>query len=87
MGKRRATPGTKQLNLEVTEGLLAEAKAFAQGRGETMRQVVETALRRHMAYPPAPPPPPAPLPTPEPLPDAAPAPPPAKAKKPGRKKG
>jgi hypothetical protein len=52
MGKRRATPGTKQLGLELAESLAGELRRFAAGRSETMRQVVEQALRRHMDNPP-----------------------------------
>jgi hypothetical protein len=62
---RRPTKGAKPLYLELPEALLAELQAFAGGRGETVKQVVELAVRRHMAYPP---PPPAPPPV-EPLPD------------------
>lgn len=44
--------GTVQLGVGVDAALLERVKDFAEGRSETMRHVVETALRRHMAYPP-----------------------------------
>ena len=52
MGKRRATAGTGQLNLEIELSLLERLRAFVRDRGETLRQAVELALRRHMANPP-----------------------------------
>jgi hypothetical protein len=52
MPARRATPGTKQLNLEVDESVFVELNAFSQRLGLTKRQVVEKALRRHMDHPP-----------------------------------
>jgi hypothetical protein len=58
MGKRRVTPGTSQLNLEIETGLRERLKAFAEERGEKVRHVVEAALRRHMDNPPPPPKPP-----------------------------
>ncbi len=67
---RNATQGTKQLGLEVDAELVDRIKAFAKGRGETLRKVVETALRRHMAYPPPVQPPP--VPPPHPFPDSPP---------------
>lgn len=67
---RKSTKGTRQLGVEVAETLIEEVRAFAVARGEKLRQVVEEALRRHMAYPP-PPVPPVPPPVPAPLPDAA----------------
>ncbi len=81
MAARRATPGTKQLNLEIDEKLFNELKAFVTGRRLTNRQVVELALRRHFDNPPPPPVAP-PLP---PLVTDAPA--PVAAKKPTSKKG
>jgi hypothetical protein len=56
MGKRRSTPGTKQVGLELAGALVDELRRFAAGRAETMRQVVEQALRRHMDNPPPIPP-------------------------------
>lgn len=83
MAKRRATPGTGQLNLEIELALLERLRAFGRGRGEKLRWVVEMALRRHMDNPP-PPPELVPLP---PLPPPSPAVPvdPPKATKPGRR--
>jgi len=52
MGKRRVTPGTGQLNLEIEIGLLVKLREFVRSRNETQRQAVEAALRRHMANPP-----------------------------------
>ncbi len=58
MGKRRVTPGTSQLNLEIETGLRERLRAFTEERGEKVRHVVEAALRRHMDNPPPPPKPP-----------------------------
>jgi hypothetical protein len=55
MPARRATPGTKQLNLEIDEKLFVELKSFVAGRKLTNRMVVEHALRRHFDNPPPPP--------------------------------
>lgn len=52
MGNRRATHGTGQLNLEIELTLLEALRKFVRARGETQRQAVELALRRHMANPP-----------------------------------
>lgn len=54
------TKGTKQFGAEITAELVDEVKAFATKRGETVRRVIEAALRRHMDNPPpvVPPPPP-----------------------------
>lgn len=82
MPARRATPGTKQLNLEIAEKLFNELKAFVAGRGQTMRHAVEGALRRHLDNPP----PILPLPRlPDVPPEAVPAKPAAKGR--SRKKG
>jgi hypothetical protein len=80
---KQPVKGTKQVLLELPEGLVADAKAFAASRGETLKEVVIGALRRHMAYPPQPKPPPVPppIPDPDPLPDAEPAPPAEKKRK------
>lgn len=64
---RRPTKGAAPLYLELPADLLAELRAFAKSRGETVRQVAIMAFRRHMTYPPVPPPPPAPV---EPLPNS-----------------
>jgi len=54
--------GTEQLGVGINSEIIKELKAFAESRGETIRAIVEMALRRHMANPPPlpePPPPPA----------------------------
>lgn len=58
MGKRRVTPGTGQLNLEIETALLERLRSFGRDRGEKLRHVVEMALCRHMDNPPPPPRPP-----------------------------
>jgi len=58
--------GTAQVNAELPAAFLDEVKAFAEGRGEKIRDVIYHALRRHLKYPPAP----VELPA-EPLPDSA----------------
>ncbi len=55
MSKRRVTPGTGQLNLEIESGLLEQFREFVRSRGEKMRHNVEMAMRRHMGNPPPPP--------------------------------
>lgn len=55
MAKRRVTPGTSQLNLEIESSLLQKLRGFARDRDEKLRHVVEMAIRRHLDYPPAPP--------------------------------
>ena len=64
MGKRRVTPGTGQLNLEIELSLLERLRGFVRERDEKIRHVIEMAIRRHLDYPPPPPAPPtiAPLP-------------------------
>lgn len=56
--------GTSQLGVGIATELFDEVKAFAEGRGQTLRHVVERALRRHLDSPPPivtePPLPPAP---------------------------
>ena len=64
MGKRRVTPGTGQLNLEIETALLERLRTFGRDRGEKLRRVVEMALRRHMDNPPPPPKPPEVVPLP-----------------------
>ncbi len=54
MGKRRATPGTKQIAAEVGEALLTEFKTFVKSRRETLRDHLELAMRRHLDNPPPP---------------------------------
>lgn len=55
MAKRRVTPGTGQLNLEIESSLLERLRSFVRDRDEKMRHVVEMAIRRHLDYPPPPP--------------------------------
>lgn len=52
--------GTEQLGAGIDVKLAAELRAFAKSRGESLRSVIEAALRRHMDNPPplVPPPPP-----------------------------
>ena len=64
MGKRRVTPGTGQLNLEIESALLERLRDFVRDRDEKIRHVVEMAIRRHMDYPPPLPKPPEILPLP-----------------------
>jgi hypothetical protein len=58
--------GTEQIGVGIDSALVIQLRAFAGSRGETIRAVVEMALRRHMANPPPPtvplPPPITPLP-------------------------
>lgn len=49
---RKSTKGTTQLGAEVSAELAAHMREFARSRGETLREVIEMALRRHMANPP-----------------------------------
>ena len=55
MGKRRVTPGTGQVNLEIESSLLERLRGFVRERDEKLRHVVEMAIRRHLDYPPPPP--------------------------------
>ena len=64
MAKRRVTPGTGQLNLEIESSLLERLRGFVRERDEKMRHVVEMAIRRHLDYPPPPPQPPKVIPLP-----------------------
>ena len=64
MAKRRVTPGTGQLNLEIESSLLGRLRGFVSERDEKMRHVVEMAIRRHLDYPPPPPKPPEVIPLP-----------------------
>ena len=80
MAKRRVTPGTGQLNLEIESSLLGRLRGFVSERDEKMRHVVEMAIRRHLDYPPPPPKPPEVIPLP-PLPSTDEAPATAKRKK------
>lgn len=49
---RRATPNTVQWGIEVNADLAQQVAEFIAERGQTKRQVIEEALRRHLAYPP-----------------------------------
>jgi hypothetical protein len=51
---QKPVEGTGQVNAELPVELLDELKRFAKSRGEKVREVIEQALRRHMAYPPPP---------------------------------
>ena len=64
MGKRRVTPGTGQVNLEIESSLLERLREFAGERNEKIRHVVEMAIRRHLDHPPPPPKPPEVIPLP-----------------------
>jgi hypothetical protein len=50
---RKVAKGTAQLAAQLDEHLLAAVREFARSRGETLREVLELALRRHLANPPA----------------------------------
>ena len=80
---KQPVKGTKQVLLELPEQLVRDGKDFAQSRGESFKEVVIQALRRHMAFPPPPPPPV----VPPPLPPIAPLPPVPAATQPVAKKG
>lgn len=69
---RKSTKGTRQLGVEVDVTLADAVREFSRSRGETLREVVELALRRHLANPPA-----VVVPTPPPIPPLPPFPPPA----------
>lgn len=71
--------GTSQLGVGIATELFDEVKVFAEGRGQTLRHVVERALRRHMDNPP-------PIVPDPPLPDALPEVVKLAPKKPARKK-
>jgi hypothetical protein len=53
---RHGTKGTYQLGVEIDADLWAALKQFKESRKESYRQIVEMALRRHLANPPPPPP-------------------------------
>lgn len=76
---RKVAKGTSQLATQLDSELLAAVRGFAQSRNETLREVLELALRRHLANPP-----PVILPPPiPPLPPLAPPVPPAPGVLPG----
>lgn len=54
MAKRRDTPGTAQLGLEIDAEFLAKWREFVKARGETYRDAAERAFARDMANPPEP---------------------------------
>jgi hypothetical protein len=57
--------GVAQVNFELPPEMLDEVKAFAEARGQTMKFVMQRALRRHLDNPP-------PIVADPPLPDAEP---------------
>lgn len=61
---RKAAKGTAQVAAQLDQELLASVRAFAVDRGETLREVFEMALRRHIANPPPKPAPPPIIPLP-----------------------
>ena len=77
---QKAKPGTAQVNAELPVELLDEVKAFAEARGQHIREVIARALRRHLDNPPPPPTPDPPLPPCPPDPPAEPAPKPRRRK-------
>lgn len=79
---RKDVKNTKQFNYEITDALADEFRAFCKGRGQSVREQLEIALRRHLDNPP-PPPQPVELP---PLPPVTPPAPVATAKKPRKAK-
>jgi hypothetical protein len=72
---RKSTKGTKQVGAEVAGDLLEEFKQFCVARGDTLRQHLEMAMRRHLDNPP-------PVLAPPPLPPVTSPPPVSTAKKP-----
>jgi hypothetical protein len=54
MAEGNRVRGTKQLATAIDANLFDEWKAWVQARGETIREALELAMRRHMAHPPAP---------------------------------
>jgi hypothetical protein len=44
--------GTESLAVGIDAALMEQLRAFVEKRSETIREVVEAALRRHMANPP-----------------------------------
>jgi len=64
----RPSKNVVQKMIEFPPEQAEEVQKFADARGESFRAVVLHALRRHLKYPPSPPPDPEPT---EPLPDSA----------------
>jgi len=81
----KPTKGTIQLSAELPAELVAAVRAFADSRGEKVRDVIGIALRRHMANPP-PSPAPVQFPPLPPLPSGTASAKPTPAKKPKAKK-
>jgi len=52
MKPKKVNRTTTPITMQLTADLVEELKAFASSRGETIRQTVELALRRHFASPP-----------------------------------
>jgi hypothetical protein len=50
--RRKFAKGTVQLGQSIDEDLMEQLRGFASEREETLRHVIEEALRRHMAFPP-----------------------------------
>jgi hypothetical protein len=76
-------PGKKGVYIEFDLDFLSTAQGFAESRGESFKEVVMQAIRRHMANPP---PPPVPV-TPPPLVPLPPVASPATAKPTAKKRG
>lgn len=76
---RRDVKGAKQFNAEIDTDLADQFRAFCKGRGESLRDHLELALRRHLENPPPPLKPTAPPLPPVTVPGAV-------AKKPGKRK-
>ena len=51
---RERPPGVSRLDLEIATAVRAALDGFVKERGESLRAVVEMAILRHLAYPPAP---------------------------------
>jgi hypothetical protein len=51
---RRDVKGTKQFNSEIDEKVADEFREFCRSRGESVRDHLELALRRHLDNPPPP---------------------------------
>lgn len=85
---RKNTKNTIQLGMELSQELVHAVRSFARSREETLREVVELALRRHLANPPPKPEPPPIIPLP-PFPPVAAVEPakPASGRKPSPRKG
>lgn len=58
-------PGQSPLHLWIADADKKALQAFANDRGQSLREVVIEAIRRHMTYPSPLPEPPAPVPLPD----------------------